>query len=166
MNNPSTTGQVVDARERRVSQLDPFELWLRRRHDSIPPDVLNVLAREIGLGLAKGQRVLFYVSLLCLAIVLTGMIERSISMLLSGGFTYRALASVAMRLLPVCVGPLIFWAGARRLRLARTTQAMLRHRRCPHCGYDLHGLPTDPSDSATVCPECGCAWRLPEQAAA
>jgi transcription initiation factor TFIIIB Brf1 subunit/transcription initiation factor TFIIB len=37
---------------------------------------------------------------------------------------------------------------------------MLKHLRCPHCGYDLRGLAADPEDGATVCPECGCAWRL------
>ena len=37
---------------------------------------------------------------------------------------------------------------------------MLQHRRCPHCGYDLRLLPDDCSDGATVCPECGCAWKL------
>ena len=37
---------------------------------------------------------------------------------------------------------------------------MLQHRRCPHCGYDLRGLPPDPHDRAVVCPECGCAWGV------
>jgi hypothetical protein len=37
---------------------------------------------------------------------------------------------------------------------------MLKHRRCPHCGYDLRLLPIDSNDGATVCPECGCAWSL------
>jgi hypothetical protein len=37
---------------------------------------------------------------------------------------------------------------------------MIRFRRCPHCGYSLQGLPVDPADGATVCPECACAWRL------
>jgi transcription initiation factor TFIIIB Brf1 subunit/transcription initiation factor TFIIB len=42
---------------------------------------------------------------------------------------------------------------------------MLEHRRCPHCGYDLRMLPTDPDDGSTVCPECGCAWGLDEPTA-
>ena len=37
----------------------------------------------------------------------------------------------------------------------------IEHLRCPYCGYDIRGLPVDPSDGATVCPECGCAWRVP-----
>ncbi len=27
-------------------------------------------------------------------------------------------------------------------------------------GYDLRMLPSDPADRATVCPECGHAWKL------
>ena len=41
---------------------------------------------------------------------------------------------------------------------------MLKHLRCPHCGYDIRGLPTAPEDVATECPECGCAWRLEDEA--
>jgi uncharacterized Zn finger protein (UPF0148 family) len=38
--------------------------------------------------------------------------------------------------------------------------SVLEHRHCPHCGYDIHGLPPDEADGTTLCPECGCAWRL------
>ena len=31
---------------------------------------------------------------------------------------------------------------------------------CPNCGYDLRLLPVDSVDGATVCPECGRAWKL------
>ena len=44
--------------------------------------------------------------------------------------------------------------------------AMLKHLRCPHCGYDIRELPVDPKDGATVCPECGCAWKLADSGAA
>ena len=44
--------------------------------------------------------------------------------------------------------------------LRSKNNVMLQHLRCPHCGYDLRLLPTDPKDGASVCPECGCAWRL------
>jgi ribosomal protein S27AE len=42
---------------------------------------------------------------------------------------------------------------------------MLEHRRCPHCGYDLRGLPDESNDGATICPECGSAWILAADAA-
>jgi hypothetical protein len=31
---------------------------------------------------------------------------------------------------------------------------------CASYGYDLRLLPTDPVAGVTVCPECGCAWKL------
>ena len=50
--------------------------------------------------------------------------------------------------------------GIKRSRFGKVAVAMLMRLRCPHCGYDLRLLPTDPADGATVCPECGCAWQL------
>ena len=50
---------------------------------------------------------------------------------------------------------------ARQERLGRLRAIMLRHRRCPHCGYGLRGLPTD-DDGLTTCPECASIWRIDE----
>lgn len=55
----------------------------------------------------------------------------------------------------------VTWRIARRGRCRHICHIMLQHLRCPHCGYDLHRLPTNPKDRATVCPECGCAWQGP-----
>jgi len=60
--------------------------------------------------------------------------------------------------LACCVG--LPWFAIRRAKGSRVCAALLNHRRCPHCGYDLRGLPTTPSDNTTVCPECGCAWVI------
>lgn len=49
-------------------------------------------------------------------------------------------------------------AGGSENALVR---AMLKERHCPSCAYLLKGLPADPADGCTVCPECGGAWRLP-----
>jgi hypothetical protein len=57
-------------------------------------------------------------------------------------------------------GPLLVFLLARAKYVSRVASVMLEHRRCPHCGYDLHGLGIDEADGCTVCPECGCAWRL------
>ncbi len=43
---------------------------------------------------------------------------------------------------------------------SRVATVMLTYVRCPHCGYDIRGLPRSSEDGATVCPECGCAWML------
>jgi hypothetical protein len=58
------------------------------------------------------------------------------------------------------LGAVQFWRSGRRARAKRIHEIMLRHFRCPHCGYDIRGLPVAPEDGATVCPECGCAWQL------
>ena len=52
------------------------------------------------------------------------------------------------------------WIVSRQARSKRIQFAMLKFRRCPHCGYDIRLLPADPTDGATVCPECGCAWLI------
>jgi predicted RNA-binding Zn-ribbon protein involved in translation (DUF1610 family) len=54
----------------------------------------------------------------------------------------------------------VVWFSSRFVRRKKVCRTLLRHSRCPHCGYDLHGLPADEEDEATICPECGCAWRL------
>lgn len=60
----------------------------------------------------------------------------------------------------VGAGLFFTWLMASQIRSRRTQAVMLKHRRCPHCGYDIRGLPTDPDDGATICPECGCACQL------
>jgi predicted Zn-ribbon and HTH transcriptional regulator len=59
---------------------------------------------------------------------------------------------------------MVLWVNAKRARFGKIGRIMLKHARCPHCGYDLRNLPTDPIDEATVCPECGCAWHMPQNA--
>ena len=58
----------------------------------------------------------------------------------------------------------VVWYYMKRSRYEKTAAAMLKHFRCPHCGYNLHGLAPDGTDGATVCPECGCAWNVDSQA--
>ena len=60
------------------------------------------------------------------------------------------------------ISAIVFWRSGRRARARLVCAIMLKHLRCPSCGYDIRGLPTDAKDGATVCPECGCAWRLDE----
>lgn len=151
---------ITDARGRRVRQLDPYELWLRRRTDLIPAEELRAIAREIGFGLARSQRILFGVGLVCALIVVASVFERVVVMLLNGTFSVGGLVQASRVLLAVAPAPFIFWMGARLARHGRTTRVMLAHRRCPHCGYDLRGLPVQPDDEGTRCPECGCVWKL------
>lgn len=161
---PARRWWVADARGRRVTQLDPYALWLARRTEVIPAEELRALAHEIGLGLARGQRILFAIAAVCALIVIASVVERGVVMLVNGTFTLGGLAQASRALVAVVPGPFIFWLGARHVRHGRTTRVMLVRRRCPHCGYDLRGLPVQPEGGETLCPECGCVWNLPPPA--
>ena len=56
-------GQIIDARGRSVSQLDPVMMHLLHRPCIIPPDVLRKIAPEVGLGITRGTRVLLWGSI-------------------------------------------------------------------------------------------------------
>ena len=152
-------GRITDARGRTVSQLDPVMMHLMRRHDVIPPDVLREMAQQIGVGMTKAHRIAFWAALV--TIVCAGIaVAISLTRLSAGSIRAR---DVVRNMLPYCgiwVAPFAVWIGTRNVRHGRITGVMLEHLHCPHCGYDIRGLPTDPNDGATICPECGCAWRL------
>lgn len=151
--------RVTDAHGRRVSMLDPYALHLLRRHDIIPAEPLARIAREIGSGLDPTTRRLLillgviaaFSAVVFFIFCVDMLIHRQVARLLEKG---------PLLLLQVWFWPLIFWLNAKRRRYKRIQAVMLKHRHCPHCGYDLRGLPTDPADGSTMCPECGCAWHL------
>jgi len=129
-----------------------------RRHNTIPTETLARIAEEIGPGVRKWQGWLFLIlEITPLAIVIGGYIA-----VVFFGWVTDALGIALWAVIAVCVviGITGFLLSARRKRLTRVAAVMLKHLRCPHCGYDLRLLPTDPADGATVCPECGSAWRV------
>jgi len=138
-------------------------MHLAHRPGIIPADVLREVALEIGFGAARGVRIAFAAWIVCslsLVIALAILLTR----LSNGVITPRRFA---VSLVPYCgvfTVFIAFWTGARNNRHKRIRQVMLVHRRCPHCRYDIRGLPIDPTDGATVCPECGCAWKLTNSA--
>ncbi len=143
--------------------LDPYALNLLRRHDVIPPDTLASIADEVGFGLPRWQRrgyvaatIAFFGNMVFLFIWKA--IRRS---------SFDALASIlgSLGVVLFAISAIIFWRGGRRARAKLVCAIMLKHLRCPHCGYDIRGLPTDPGDGATICPECGSAW-MPENSGA
>jgi hypothetical protein len=164
MAKPDTTlaheaGRIIDARGRSVSQLDPVMMHLTHRPGIIPPDVLRKIAPEVGVGITRGTRVLLWgsiVGIVGLGIALTICIIRLANGSISTGDSFRSLIPYV----GVFSGSFICWINLRYARHQKIGDVMLKHRRCPHCGYDIRGLPADTSDGATVCPECGCAWRL------
>ena len=156
--------QIKDARGRVVTLLDPYALHLLHRYDTIPQEVLGELAAEIGSGWPRRQRVACILSWsLPLVVIIAATLVRW-SKGGAWGVSERNMAIVLLANYALGVGMVWWWA--RRKRLQRVCGTMLAHLRCPHCGYDLRLLPADGADGATVCPECGCAWRLADGRAA
>jgi len=150
---------IKDARGRKVTQLDPVEMRLLRRRDVIDPEALRAMAEEIGSGLTDQQRTLARVFGIALAIILLVFIIHTVDVCIRGRWLeIFDLSRVA--LFNMLFWPIVLWVHARQARFRKIRRVMLAHRYCPHCGYDLRGLPPDEQDGATVCPECGCAWKV------
>ncbi len=153
--------RVKDARGRTVTQLDPVRLQVWHRYDVIEADALERIVEELEPGTARMRRrmlVMVPSAILLLALGIAALYYFSDSSM------RRDLVSTLTN--PVIIVPNVLccvfipWLTTRQARLKRARFAMLKHRRCPHCCYDLRLLPTDPTDGATVCPECGCARLL------
>ncbi len=147
---------ATDARQQPVSVLDPIRMFLLWQRNPIPTELLAAVPRELVPGLRRAWRLQFWVLLL----------------MMSGGFSigllYMRFSAAPLHeylyLLPGLALYLIalasIWYGFRMRRLEHVKDVLLRHLRCPHCGYDLRMLPVDTADGATICPECGHAWHL------
>jgi hypothetical protein len=155
---------IRDARGREVSQLDPVRLHLLRRPGAIEADVLDRIVEELQPGMAKVRPVLVIAAAVGVVLALGGLV---VSVMLDGRQgAWKDLASTVTS--PAVYATTLFWVvfvpvvfvQQRRKRRGRVSAVLISFRRCPHCGYSLQGLPVDPSDGATVCPECACAWRL------
>jgi len=152
-------GRITDARGRVVSELDPVMMHLTRSPGVIPADTLRHIAQDIGFGMNKRVRIALCAWIVC-SVTLVIAVAILLTRLSNGAVTPRRFA---LSLVPYCGVVTVFfafWMGARDARHQRINKVMLKYLRCPHCGYDIRGLPTDPVDGATVCPECGCAWSL------
>ena len=154
-------GRIIDARGRRVSQLDPVMMHLLHRPGIMPVGVLQQIAQQVGIGITRATRGVFWASvvgLICLGIALAICITR----FANGSITATRFARNLIPYTGVIAGLAGSWIALRSARHQKIGSAMLQHRRCPHCGYDLRMLPVAPEDGATICPECGCAWSLPD----
>lgn len=147
-----------DARGKPVTLLDPYELDLLRRYEVIPAGTLQPIASEVGFGLPKWQQRGY---LACVS-AFFGCIVFLVIWKLVRGTGVDALEFVLwpLNLTVFAIGALQFWRSGRRGRARRVCTVMLGYLRCPCCGYDLRLLPVDQADGTTVCPECGCAWKL------
>jgi len=153
-------GRTRDAHGRVVKLLDPIPIFALRQHDVVDAEKLERIVEELEPG-ARGRRVLVILSLVLVAVVMIGVL---ISVAMEGRAAWDDLISAVTN--PALFGGIIGgviapWIAAREARLKRVRRVMLHHRCCPHCGYGLDGVPAH-IDGTTVCPECGCAWRLDE----
>jgi hypothetical protein len=153
-------GHINDARARRVTQLDPVKLHLLNQRSVIPAETLRSMADQIMPG-ARQLRLLQMLSVaLSILVVVGGTIIYFRYFSTWRGFDPVNTTIYFVQIIVILSGPLLAFRIARAKYLNRIACVMLEHRHCPHCGYDIRGLPVDPKDGATACPECGCAWRL------
>lgn len=149
-------GRIKDARGRTITQLDPVAIYLLRKHDWLEAGVLQAIVREKGVAVTGVERVLLGVTVIGALLVIGFFSYEG----LTGGIRDAPVAKFSS-LIFLCSIPFVAWYRLKLLRFGKVAAAMLKYTRCPHCGYDIHGLPVDAHDGATICPECGCAWLLP-----
>ena len=155
-----TPSRIEDVRGKSVSQLDPLVMNLLRRHDRIPAGALREIVKEAAPGWAKwGRSVISGFVLLAVAALVFHLCD-SITAPNYRGLGVGTVISCVLQAALALFWPCVIYYQVHRWALKRVGPAMLQHRRCPHCGYDIRGLPVTPEDRATVCPECGCARRL------
>jgi hypothetical protein len=152
---------IADARGRKVPPLDPFQMRLLRRHDVIEAETLKKIAEDVGPGIEKWPRIAVIVGVVGIALAFGILGARMVQLAVqTGAFPLEDFIDRAPTFIALVPGLVIHWFIAKQTRCRRVKKVMLAHRRCPHCGYDLRDLPADEDDGATICPECGCAWRM------
>lgn len=160
---------ITDARGRTMVQLDPMNLHLLPRHSELENQSIEQIIEEITQGSSKCRRLTWVV----LGIGTAALIALAASPVIEGRDTWQRLETLVTE--PAFIAPSLLWLmwiptalaqrrRAQRRRGRRVMAILLTHRRCPHCGNSLSGLPVDPTDGATVCPACAGAWRLDDAA--
>lgn len=153
-------GRITDARGRNVRQLDPVKLHLLNLPSVIPPEALRTMADEILPG-ARRQRLIQLLSLAAaLILIVGGNIIYFQFFSTWKGFDGVNTSLYIVQFIVVVSGPVLAYRQAKAAYAAKVGDVMLRHRHCPHCGYDIRSLPRETNDGTTICPECGCAWKL------
>jgi hypothetical protein len=148
-------GHITDVRGRTVTQLDPVTMHVLHQHDAIEADVLRTIAHEPGLVISGWERASLIGGVVMMCLIVGLFLESIITKDFGSAPFARSAALVYFSFVPW-----VFWFGLKRARFGKVSAAMLKHGRCPHCGYSLQGLTEEEKDGATVCPECGCAWNL------
>lgn len=131
-------------------------MHLLRLPGLIPPDRLQQIAERIMPDLKRQKRaqLVAWGSGWLTVLVANVLLINRYDTWLEFGVVFGM--QVAVLLTVLCVAYRVAWNAYG----ARVAAAMLEHRHCPHCAYDIRGLPVDTEDGAVVCPECGSAWRI------
>ena len=157
------TGRTRDARGRQVKLLDPLLLYVLGRHDVIDRADLEKIAQTLEPGVNRRRKLL-----LSLIVGVAGLMLIGLAIAIEGRPAWTDLVGTLTNpaiMAAVVGGAIVPWIVARRERRKKPRRVMLGHRRCPHCGYGLRGLPAT-EEGTTVCPECACAWRFCDASAA
>jgi hypothetical protein len=151
---------VRDAHGRRVPMIDPVRIHLLHMPSIIPAETLQSMTKDLLPNAKRQQRIQ-------LASMLFGVV-----FVVGGYFVYFGWYSnwkgldpvntsiMVLQALVILSGPVIAFRMARATYVGRVAEVMLARRHCPHCAYNLHGLPVSETDQTTTCPECGCTWQL------
>ena len=166
--------RIEDARGRRVTQLDPIAMHLLlpvtgslfTRSETIPAEPLREIATELDQRWAKFGHFIFLIYVVGLLLAYAGAIYFKVFISTSRVWDLVGILFFFVEFVFLFGVFYITWLIGKRARFSRVALVMLKHGRCPHCGYDLRGLSPDSQDRATVCPECGCAWLIDEAAIA
>ncbi len=153
-------GRIKDARGRKVTPLDPVRLHLLNQRSIIPAETLRSMADQILPGARRQRLILVLIAASTVLFIAGGTILYFSYFSTWTGFDPVSVTIHVVQVGVILSGPLLAFRMARAKYANRIALAMLEYRCCPHCGYDIRGLPVDPADGATVCPECGCAWTL------
>jgi hypothetical protein len=141
-----------------------MRLHVLRRPGAIEADVLDRIVDELEPGTAKMRPFLIIALAAGVVLALAGVLVSVMFDNRPGAWQdlVDTVTSPVVMATNVFVIAFVPWmvVHKRRSRRGRVSALMIKHRRCPHCGYSVQGLPVDPADGATVCPECACAWRL------
>ena len=155
-------GRTRDARGRVVKLIDPLPLHTLGRHDVIDREALDAIVEELEPGAGRKRNLLF----IGLAFGVLCLIGLGVLLSMEGRPAWDDLVSTLLNpaIMAAVVGGVVApVVAARQERMRRVCRVMLRHQRCPHCGYGLTGVPAH-DDGTTVCPECACAWRIASDA--
>lgn len=132
-----------------------------RRHEVIEPKALGAIAREIGSGWPIPGQAIFATlwGIALVAIVIAHFVKWGGGL----GLDPRERRLLFVLAVLFVINIVVVWFLSRFTRRKKVSRILLGHSRCPHCGYDLHGLAADEEDGATICPECGCAWDVDQR---